>query len=244
MRWTWILTSLLAGLALACTCDARAWDYVACRGTTVTSERPIAVLALESLVGVIHGYGLSGTTMVGEANVKGLQTSLTIDGQSVARLGILPSLRRLAGFVLWDQDGTIERVTTATVRGHAVRITDTVTNGRVWVRVTVGPPLGDPRVRCAVLDLSVVEDDEHGALLARWLRADTTLRLSCSAVIDLPGRCQIVRRIAERVAQREAGPELRSRVRELAEAGRLAVLDGRGRLTDSVVAEFLERVCR
>jgi hypothetical protein len=30
----------------------------------------------------------------------------------------------------------------------------------------------------------------------------------------------------------------------LADAGRAAVLSGRGRLTDSVVAEFLERVCR
>jgi len=232
-----MLLSLLAGICLSCTCDARAWDYVASRGTTITSERPIAVLALEAITGVVHERNQrNGAGWMEE--VGRVDTSLTIDGQPVARLGILASLRRLAGFVLWDEAGTIERTTTATVRGHSVRVVDTVTNGRVRVRVVIGPPLGDPRVRCAVLTLEA-KDDGH----AFRRNTETRISLQCSAIIDLPGdRCRLVRRIAVRVAEREAGPELSERVQTLADTGRRAVLAGRSGLPE-IVARFIKEAC-
>jgi hypothetical protein len=239
MRWTWILISLLAGLALACTCDARAWDYVASRRTTITSERPISVLALEAMAGVLYGPSGAGPLVeTGKVQVETLQTTLRIDGQPVARLGILPSLRRIAGFVLWDEAGRIERTTTATVRGHSVRVVDTVTNGRVRVRVVIGPPLGDKRVKCAVLTLEVA-DDGHAF---RRVVAETRIWLSCSAHIDLPGdRCRLVRRIAVRAAEREAGPELSKRVGRLKDAGRAAVQRGRAQIPE-IVTNFIYTV--
>lgn len=254
-----MLASLLAGICLASTCEARAWDYVAIRGTTITSERPISVLALEALTGVIHGFdrrpsicGISEskTTITNDEKressdgadaiagrldgVRVLESSLSIDGRPVARLGILPSLRRLAGFVLWDQAGRIERTTTATVRGRSVRITDAVTNGRVRVRVVIGPPLGDKRVKCAVLDLEVADD---GRAFRRT--AETRIRIACSAHIELPGdRCRLVRRIASRAAEREAGPELCGRIQRLEDSGRLAVKRGRAAIP-AIVEEFI-----
>jgi hypothetical protein len=233
-----MLLSLLAGICLSCTCDARAWDYVASRGTTITSERPIAVLALEAITGVVHERNQrNGAGWMEE--VGRVDTSLTIDGQPVARLGILASLRRLAGFVLWDEAGTIERTTTATVRGHSVRVVDTVTNGRVRVRVVIGPPLGDKRVKYAVLTLEA-KDDGH----AFRRTAETWIWLACSAHIALPGdRCRLVRRIAVRAAERDAGPELSGRIRRLEAAGREAVKRGRAAIP-AIVTEFIHTVTR
>jgi hypothetical protein len=91
---------------------------------------------------------------------------------------------------------------------------------------------------------------------------ETTIRIACLADIDLPGdRCRLVRRLAQRIAEREAGPELADRVRRLGElggravhagrsrissvsaAGRNAVLSGRGKLSE-IVGKFIEEVCR
>jgi len=242
-------------------------DYTVTRGTTISSERPIGLLIAEAGLGVLNGRDATNGIRFDGVAIGG--TTLRIDGQPAPGIGgVASAVWRLVCFVIWDEAGTIERVTNLEFRGRSVRIVDAVEDGRVWVRVTVGPPLGDPRVRCAVLELEANEHDKFictrsyaarrkGGLpdwpaMAAWLRSwglrvgeETVVRITCSAVIDLPGdRCGLIRRIAERVAKREAGPELTSRVRGLAEAGRLAVLAGRGRLTDSVVAEFLERVCR
>ncbi len=236
----YILISLLAGICLSCTCDARAWEHVVIRGTTITSERPIAVLALEAIAGVLHDSTTAGESESFAGRLDGVRvlgSSLSIDGQPIARLGILASLRRLVSFVLWDRAGAIERTTTATVRGRSVRIVDTITNGRVWVRVVIGPPLGDKRVKCAVLDLEV-EDD--GRAFRRT--AETRIRLACSAHIALPGdRCSLVRRIAVRAAEREAGPELSGRIQRLEDSGRMAVKRGRAAIP-AIVAEFIHTV--
>ena len=240
-----LLIGLAVVLLLAVTSDyASGSDYTVTRTTTIQSQRPIGLLALELGWGVLNGRDSTDGIRLNGVAID--STTLSIDGRPAPGIGgVASAVWRLVGFVVWDEAGRIERVTDLQFRGRSVRIVDAVEDGRVWVRVTVGPPLGDPRVRCAVLELSVVEDDEHGALLARWLRADTTLRLSCSAVIDLPGDlCRLVRRLAQRIAERDGGPELRGRVDGLAAAGRNAVMAGRGRLVDSVVAEFLERVCR
>ena len=166
-------------------------------------------------------------------------TTISVDGREQSGRTSFLAAWRLIGFILWDAEGTIERTTTATVRGHSVRIVDTVTNGRVWVRVTIGPPLGDKRVKCAVLTLEAT-DDGH----AFRRTADTKIRIACAAHIDLPGdRCRLVRRIASRVAEKEAGPELSSRVNGLADAGRRAVLAGRAAMPE-IVTRFVEEVCR
>ena len=242
-------------------------DYTVTRGTTIASERPIWLLVVEAGLGVIHGGSVRSDSSLHAAirTADDVRTTFTIDGQPAPGIrGVARAVWRLVGFVVWNADGRIERITDLEYRGRSVRIVDAVEDGRVWVRVTVGPPLGDPRVRCAVLELEATDAGIHIEGIAQngtthtlgWpvaagladsgrRHSGATIRLTCSAVIDLPGdRCGLIRRIAERVAKREAGTELTSRVHGLAEAGRLAVLDGRGRLTDSVVAEFLERVCR
>lgn len=174
-----------------------------------------------------------------------VDTTLCVDGLPTPGIGgMARAVWRLVGFVLWDEAGSIERITDLQFRGRSVRIVDSVFDGRVRVVVTVGPPLGDPSVRCAVLELKATENEQHRNSEQRLDAAGTTITLRCSARIDLPGdRCRLVRRIAERVADREAGTELTSRVRGLAQSGRMAVLDGRGQI-DSVIGEFLERVCR
>jgi hypothetical protein len=235
-----MLLSLLAGICLACTCDVRAWDYVASRGTTITSERPISVLALEAIAGVLHDSTTAGESESFAGRLDGVRvlgSSLSIDGTPVARIGILPSLRRLAGFVFWDQSGQIQRTTTATVRGRSVRITDSVTNGRVRVRVVIGPPLGDPRVRCAVLELEATDD---GRAFRRT--AETRIWLACSVHLAIPGdRCRLVRRIAVRAAEREAGSKLSGRIQRLEDSGRMAVERGRAAIP-TIVAEFIHTV--
>jgi hypothetical protein len=161
---------------------------------------------------------------------------------------------RLVGFLVWDADGRIERVTDFQFRGRSVRIVDAVSNGRVWVRVVVGPPLGDPRVRYAVLELEAVE---NGSVHVRGRHDGTTIVLSCSAVIDLPGdgrRERVHARrerwgcdrptLSERIAADEARPELDDRVDDFTVSWRAAVLSGRGRFADSVVGDFLERTCK
>jgi len=229
----WMLLSLLAGICLSCTCDARAWDYVASRGTTITSERPIAVLALEAIVGGLHG-SRDGRDKL---DIQNLETELRVDGK-VSRLPVsLQAVRKLAGFAIKDAPGSVERTTTATVRGRSVRVVDAVANGRVRVRVVIGPPLGDPRVRCAVLTLEA-KDDGH----AFRRNTETRISLQCSAIIDLPGdRCRLVRRIAVRAAEREAGPELSGRIQTLADTGRRAILSGRSGLPE-IVARFIHAV--
>lgn len=249
-----LLIGLAVVLLLAVTSDyASGGDYTVTRTTTIQSQRPIWLLVTEAGLGVIDGLRTSpaGATRrpLLDSELSDLSSSLRIDGSPAPGIGgVASAVWRLVGFVVWNADGRIERVTNLEFRGRSVRIVDAVEDGRVWVRVTVGPPLGDPRVRYAVLELEAndvetgIRDGWAGRLVGT---AGSTIRLRCSAIIDLPGdRCGLIRRIAERVAKREAGPELSSRVIGLATAGRAAVLDGRGRLTDAVVAEFLETVCR
>lgn len=249
-----LLIGLAVVLLLAVTSDyASGGDYTVTRSTAIESQRPIWLLVTEAGLGVIDGLRTSpaGATRrpLLDSELSDLSSSLRIDGSPAPGIGGVASAGwRLLGFLLWDASGRIERITDLQFRGRSVRIVDAVSNGRVWVRVVVGPPLGDPRVRYAVLELSAVETNSAGRTKLPIVRAwtnRTQIRLGCSATIDLPGdRCRIVRRLAQRIADREAGPELSSRVIGLATAGRAAVLDGRGRLTDSVVAEFLERTCK
>jgi hypothetical protein len=74
-------------------------------------------------------------------------------------------------------------------------------------------------------------------------RKATAIRLSCSAIIDLPGRCRLVRHIAQRVAREKAGPELQARVQLLSGVGRGFVMSGRGQI-DEIVNRFIAEVCR
>jgi hypothetical protein len=260
----YMLASLVVGICLAATCDSRACDYTVTRGTAIESQRPIWLLILEAGVGAINGARLwkgdeasskqkIQTLVSGGQNVS---TALHIDGSPAPGIrGVARAAWRLGAFVVWNADGTIERRTRATVRGHSVTIDDRVENGRVWVRVVIGPPLGDPRVRCAILELTADERSD----MAGWnrgpfggagvtasssaLRNRARIQLSCSAQIDLPGdRCRLVRRIATRIAEREAGPELTGRVLGLADAGRLAVLAGRSEMTE-IVSRYIERMC-
>jgi hypothetical protein len=241
-------------------------DYTVTRSTTIDSQRPIWLLVVQAGLGVLNASEHMGVRLSGVGTGKGIagetiETTLRIDGQPAPGIrGVARAAWRLAGFVVWDEAGRIERVTTISVHGHVVHIYDRVSNGSVRVRVVVGPPLGDPLVRCAVLELEA--DDVETGIRDGWAgrlvgTAGSTIRLRCSAIIDLPGdrrRDRVHTRrerwgcdrptLSERIADREAGPELSSRVIGLATAGRAAVLDGRGRLTDSVVAEFLERTCR
>lgn len=234
----WLIASLLAGIVLSVTCDSRACeDYTVARGTAISSERPIAWLILEAGMGVLNG---NRGRHIDTARLAVISTSLAIDGDPASGpRGMARAGWRLLGFILWDADGRIERTTTATVRGHAVRISDRIENGRVWLRVVVGPPLGDRRVQYAVLTL---EAREHGPTLAdRNCTNRTRINLSCSAAIDLPGdRCRLVRRIAVRAAEREAGPELSGRCAAIRNAGQRAVLRGRA----AMIEAFLERTCR
>lgn len=241
----WMLASLVAGICLAATCDSRAGDYTVSRGTSIESQRPIAVLALEAMMGVIHGGnetagGLAGKE--GRGVLGSAATELWVDGKRQRSFTSFRAAYRLVGIILWDASGRIERVTTATVRNHAVTITDYVVNGKLVVTVVVGPPLGDPRVRYAVLRLEAQERG-HVANLHRRPLGGTDIGLSCSAVLDLPGdRCCLVRRFARRVAEREAGPELAGRVRTLEAAGREAVAAGRAELPE-IVGRFIELMC-
>lgn len=181
---------------------------------------------------------------VGSARVH--TTALTVDGQEQRGPTSFLAAWRLLGFILWDADGSISRTTTATIRGHAVRITDVVSNGRVVATCVIGPPLGDPRVRQAVLELEATEDDtlrRDGSVESLATRA-TVIRLDCSAKIRLPGdRCGLVRRISVRIAERDGGAELSDRVRGLERAGRRAALAGRAEI-DAVIDEFIRRCCR
>jgi len=252
----WALFGLTVGY-VAGQYDASGSDYTVTRGTEIRSERPIGILVLQAGLGVLNGDGIrlgplestgGGRTASVLRGVEISGTTLCVDGLPAPGIrGLARAGWRLLGFLVWDASGRIERTTSLQFRGRNVGIVDRIENGRVWVRVVVGPPLGDPRVRCAVLELSAVENEHDWERLRvrGILGSGTRIQLSCAAQIDLPGdRCRLVSRIARRIAEREAGPELSGRVGGLADAGRAAVLSGRGRLTDSVVAEFLERVCR
>ncbi len=211
--------------------------HVVCRATTISSERSIAVLSLEAAWGIVHeyragqGFGL-GSDVFGGGRIDG--STLTIDGEQTSGIGgVARTIWRLVGFIFWDASGRIERVTLGKFGGRSVRIVDAFENGRVWVSVTVGPPLGDRRVRCAVLEL---EATEHAQTTR--LGNSTSISVSCQAAIDLPFNCRIVRRIAER----KAGPELSARVQTLRRAGEKAVRDGRQQIS-TIVRKFLEETC-
>lgn len=248
----YMLASLLAGICLAATCDSRASDCAVIRGTTIESQRPIWLLVAEAGLGVLNGRDQRARDGWLEG-VGSVDTALRIDGRPAPGIGgMARAAWRLVGFLVWDGKGEIERRTVASVNGHVVNIHDTVENGRVWVRVTVGPPLGDPRVRCAILELEATED--VGITLGgtsmfvfrdrRWWDSRTRIQVTCAAVIDLPGdRCRLVRRIATRIAEREAGPELSGRVRDLESAGREAVQRGDDAMP-KIVARFIEEICK
>lgn len=231
-RWRPIwLACFVAGYVLTALVRlASGSDYTVTRGTTIASERPIWLLTVEMGIGAISdvsSFGQRGLRIDG-CGVR--STSLIIDGTPETGIGgMARAAGRLISFIVWNADGTIERRTRATVRGHSVTIDDHVENGRVWVRVVIGPPLGDRRVRCAVLELKANEDDRH----------DTSIALSCSAVLDLPFRCRFVRRVAER----SAGGPLREQCEELALAGRSAVNAGHDALAE-IVRRFIAEVCR
>jgi hypothetical protein len=234
-------------------------DYTVTRSVRIDSERPIALLILEMGMGVLNGR--DGTASLGslvEAGEAEIETQLSVDGKAQPGPSSVRAAFRLLGFLLWDAAGSVERITDLEYRGRRVRVVDGASDGRVWTRVTIGPPLGDQRVRAARLVLTAEENEddrerlrmrgtEHGntglAAAGRWLRG-TTIRLSCSADLDLPGdRCGIIRRFAERAARERAGPELNSRINGLADTGRQAVLAGRSEI-DAVVAKFIREVCR
>lgn len=244
----YMLASLLAGLCLAATCDSRASDCAVTRGTTIESQRPIWLLVVQTGLGVLNGRDQRARDGWLEG-VGSVDTALRIDGRPAPGIGGVASAAwRLVGFVVWNADGTIERRTRATVRGHSVTIDDHVENGRVWVRVVIGPPLGDRRVRCAVLELEATESECWATTADRIrvpsLRGRTRIQLSCAAQIDLPGdRCRLVRRVATRIAEREAGPELTGRVRTLELAGRAAVQQGEDAMPE-IVARFIDIVTR
>lgn len=248
---------LVVVLLLAVMSDyASGGDYTVTRSTRIESQRPIWLLLAEAGMGVVNGRDQRSRTGWLE-EVGSVDTTLSIDGQPAPGLGgMARAAWRLGAFVFWNADGTIERRTRATVRGHSVTIDDRVENGRVWVRVVIGPPLGDPRVRCAILELTADERSD----MAGWnrgpfggagvtasssaLRNRARIQLSCSAQIDPPGdRCRLVRHIATRIAEREAGPELSGRVRDLESAGREAVQRGDDAIP-KIVARFIEEICK
>lgn len=247
----YMLVSLLAGICLAATCDSRACDYTVTRSTAIESQRPIWLLVVDAGMGVIHGssFGSDSSLHAAIRTAGDVRTTLTIDERPAPGIGGVASAAwRLVGFVVWNADGTIERRTRATVRGHSVTIDDHVENGRVWVRVVIGPPLGDRRVRCAVLELEATESECWATTADRIrvpsLRGRTRIQLSCAAQIDLPGdRCRLIRRVATRIAEREAGPELTGRVRTLELAGRAAVQQGEDAMPE-IVARFIDIVTR
>lgn len=260
--FVWLAVVLL--LAVACG-NSSGDDYTVTRGTVIESQRPIWLLVLEAGLGVLNDEpSLAG---MGRSIVAD-ETTLRIDGRPAPGIGGMVSAAwRLVGFVVWDEAGRIERRTRATVRGHSVTIDDRVENGRVWGRVTVGPPLGDPRVRYAMLEVAADETDQGQISIRRALTdyaggsgaawtGHTRIRLVCSASIDLPADCRRAfaharlqragrdrALLSERVSEREAGPELESRVGGIAEAGIAAVRDGRSEVS-AAVRDFLERVCR
>ena len=229
MKWFWISLSLVAGCSAACC----AGDYTVTRSVTIQSQRPIWLLICEMGLGVLDvrsGSDSFLSLVEKEAIGRPVSTRLSIDGRPAPGIGGLAQAAwRLGAFVLWDADGTVERTTYATVRGHSVFVRERILNGRVWLRVVVGPPLGDPRVRYAVLELTGAENGNR-----------TRIQLSCSAVINLPGnRCRLVRRISRRIADREAGAELAARVNDLLRAGSGYTYAGRERL----IHTFLRETC-
>lgn len=250
------MRALAASLLLLIGTQCSALDYTVSRGTTIRSERPIALLVLEAGLGVIYervwganeGSGSALATLA-KADVTGISTVCKVDGKPLERIGVFRSLGKIIGFVLWDAPGKIERVTQCVVNRRHVSIRDRVENGRVHISVTVGPPLGDPRVRCAVLELEAKDvlcerlcSDQ--ARLGSNRNLGTRLSLSCAAVIDLPGdRCRLIRRIATKAAQQEAGPELSRRIARLRFVGEQTVGEGRKQL-GPIIEAFLIEVCR
>jgi hypothetical protein len=238
---------MMTAIALAICCLGS--DYAVTRGTRIQSERPIWLLTLEAGLGVIRGTSERNMLERIDGREIGVDsTSLRVDGREQRGPTSAIAAWRLIGFVLWDGTGSIERTTTATVLGHRVLISDRIENGRVRVCVTIGPPLGDPRVEAAVLTLEATEDATT-TILDGWAgwgvgNSGTRIRLLCSADLDLPGdRCRLVRRIAVRIAERDGGAELADRVRGLERVGRGAVLAGRTEI-NAIVGEFIRRVCR
>lgn len=268
MKWWLIVLSLIVGSLVAslCRADVTAWS------TVIESKRSIAWLIWEAGMGVLNATdgAKTGNPEAALATLDGASvtsTRLSVDGRPQSgRISVLAAWR-LLGFIFWDAPGSVERTTEGSYRGNAVRIVDGASNGRFWVRCTVGPPLCDRRVKQATLTLEANEDVVQREHLAddvlQWLcsglalRSGTRIQLSCSAQIDLP--CDARRErvharrqrwgcdrpiLSERIASDEAGPILRERVDGLADAGRRAVVAGRQQLIDSVVAKFLEDVCR
>lgn len=231
-------------------CQTSESDYVVARSTAIQSDWSIAALVFQAGVGVLNGdsFGRDSSLHAAVGTASGIRTELSVDGVTQSGPTSPLAVWRLLGFVLWDADGRIERVTEGRYQGRFVRIVDALENGRVWVRVTVGPPLGDPRVRYAVLTL---EANENG----RFGDGPTTIDLSCSAVIGLPFYARRARVHARRqrwgcdrptfsegIAQREAGAETAATIQQLESVGREAVASGRDRLT-AIVHEFLLRKC-
>lgn len=230
---------------LACSVSRQGRDYTVTRGTTIESQRPIWLLVTEAGWGVVNGRDQRSRTGWLE-EVGSVDTTLSIDGQPAPGIGGVASAAwRLGAFVVWNADGRIERRTRATVRGHSVTIDDSVANGRIWMRVVIGPPLGDRRVRYAVLELEATENDGitlGGMALQllrdrRWWDSRTRIQVTCSAVLDLPFRCRFVRRVAER----NAGGPLRERCLQLADAGRSAVNAGHDAMPE-IVEQFIDIV--
>lgn len=206
----------------------------------------ITAFAVKAGMGVLSGSNKDGRLEILDG-ARLLQTTLWVDGRQQEYRTSAFAVWRLAGFILWDAEGSVERVTVGQYRGRSVRIVDGASNGRVWVRVTVGPPLGGRRVKQARLTLEASEyelSQLRGSDANRLL--GTTVRLSCAIDIDAPG-CRLARRICER----KAGPELSSRVETLAAKGRGLALAGRrdadaftiaGR--ERLIETFLKDTCR
>lgn len=275
-RYGLVAITLLVGLTLALPefvvgGQARENDYVVARSVTIRSDWSIAALIFQAGTGVLDGspFGRDSSLHAAVGSAYGIRTELSVDGVTQSGPTSPQAVWRLLGFVLWDGGGTIERTTTATVNRHYVVIRDRVENGRVWVQVVVGPPLGDPRVRCAVLELETQESGvrSFGSVLERiaaslgLVRSDNTnarqtrIRLFCSAIIDLPFDARRKRvharrqrwgcdrpTLSEGIAQREAGAETAATIRQLESVGREVVASGQDQLT-AIVNQFLRRKC-
>jgi hypothetical protein len=207
---TWLLALALCG------------DVGVSESTHVTSKRPISVIVVEGLVGVIHSDRFQGGQGDLGRVIADVARAIFRDGFWV----VAERAWRVVTFVLWDAKGTVEYDYEFNYKALHVARWAQLSNGHVRTSVKLTGNLGEKRLRSVTLFVDAVE--------GRDSKTHITVRIEACIASKFHGP------IARCAIGQIAGREVHRELLDLATKGRRSVERGEGEIYD-IIKSFIEK---